>query len=101
MNYIKTAEADAVPKMPEQSSVVTNVHNGRPPSLKQILQQIWQFCFQFPWQLTVQTGSTDAVTLQNPTGFNQAKGMKNKYYVLVYNYGCCLYVYSQLVKNIF
>lgn len=101
MNYIKTAEADAVPKMPEQSSVVTNAHNGPPPSLKQIYQQIWQFCFQFPWQLTVQTGSTDTVALQNPTGFNQAKGMKNKHYVLVYNYECCLYVYSQLVKNIF
>lgn len=36
MNYIKTAEADAVPKMPEQSSIVANVHNALPPSLKQI-----------------------------------------------------------------
>lgn len=46
MHYIKTAEADAVPKMPEQSSTITNVHNR--PSLKEIQQQIWQFCFQFP-----------------------------------------------------
>lgn len=99
MHYIKTAEADAVPKMPEQSSTVTNVHNR--PSLKEIQQQIWQFCFQFPWQLTVQTGSMDFEALQNPMGFNQAKGMKNIHYVFVYNYECCLCVCSQLVKNIF
>lgn len=93
MNYIKPSEADAVPQMPDWA-----VSLRSRPFQKQIQQEIWQFCFQFPWHLTEQTGSTGTVTPQNPRAFNQAKGMKNIHYVtMVCNYECCLH--SQLAKN--
>lgn len=92
MDYIKPPEADTVPQMPEQSCVITN---GTTDLFKNKYNKKYgNSASSSPDTSQCRLGSTDTVALQNPTGFSQAKGMKNIYYVMtVYNYECCLYVY--------
>lgn len=72
MNYTKS-EADAVAKMPAQSSVFTRTPNS--PPLKTATAT--NMAILLPLTAQMQTGTTHTAAPQNPPNLKQAKRMKN------------------------
>lgn len=84
MNYLKPSEVDAVPQMAEWA---VSLQMGRTDLFKNKYNKKYGNPAYSSPDTSQCRQSMDTVALQNPTGFSQAKWMKNiNYVMMVCNY---------------